>query len=263
MNLRSQSSHWYRHHNGVTEPCYELPKKSGPGLKAVTLREARELHLLPSVTTVLGVISKPELTNWLVGNGIMAALTLPRIQGEPVDDFVKRVIEDADKQSDVARDFGTRIHDAIENFLTLQLHPIGEEVEPFVEPTLQWLDENLQKAMATESCVGCPIIGVAGRLDLFGELKNIGPAVIDFKTQRVREKPAFYFEFPLQLAAYSRLLGPVYPTPALVSVVIDSGKPSTPHIKVWEQTTFYYWNLFQSAFELWCYRSNYDPRKQS
>lgn len=262
MNVRTQGSHWYRMNGSICEPCYELPKKNGDGVKAVTLREAREFGLLPSVTTILGIVSKPELTNWLIGNGIMAALTLPRIEGEPLDNFVKRVIEDADKQSETARDFGTRIHDAIESFLTLSMRPIDEDVEPFVEPTLEWLDENLEQATSTECCVGCLVAGVAGRLDLVGSLKGIGPSVIDFKTQRVKEKPAFYSEFPLQLAAYARLScgEPRGSWPALVSVVIDSGKPSAPHVKVWEKLGEYYWKLFQHALELWIYQKGYDPR---
>lgn len=259
MNVRTQGSHWYRMNGSICEPCYELPRKNGGGVKAVTLREAREFGLLPSVTTILGIIAKPELTNWLIGNGIMAALTLPRIENEPMDDFVKRVIEDADKQSETARDFGTRIHDAIESFLTLSTEQIDLDIEPFVEPTFRWLDENLKVATDTECCVGSQVIGVAGRLDLFANLANVGPAIIDFKTQRVREKPAFYSEFPLQLAAYARIrCGDHWP--ALVSVVIDSGKPSAPHVKIWEKPGEYYWKLFQNALELWIYQKGYDPR---
>lgn len=260
MNFKPQSSHWYRHNavTGVTEPCYELPRKNGNGTKAVTLREARELSLLPSVTTVLQVLAKPELTNWLISNGIMAALTLPRLTDELPDDFVKRVIEDADQQSQTARNFGTMIHDAIEAYLVHGAAPVPE-LEPFVRPTVEWLDLNMQKINSTEACIGCPRLGVAGRLDLDCVTTTWGPAIIDFKTQRVRESPAFYFEFPLQLIAYARIQ---YPDkwPALVSVVIDSGKPSVPHIKVWDEPNKY-WHLFQCAYELWCYIKGYDPRK--
>lgn len=261
MNFKPQSSHWYRHNavTGVTEPCYELPRKNGGGTKAVTLREARELSLLPSVTTVLQVLAKPELTNWLISNGIMAAITLPRLADELVDDFVKRVIEDADQQSETARNFGTRIHDAIEAYLNEGAATMPE-LEPFVKPTFAWLDNSIESIIASEICVGCQFIGVAGRLDLDATLKGIGPAIIDFKTQKVREAAAFYPEFPLQLVAYARIRYPAK-WPALVSVVIDSGKPTTmPHIKVWNDPERY-WHLFQCAYELWCYIKGYDPRK--
>src|SRR5436190_23373532 len=48
---------------------------------ASTLRDARKLGLLPSVTNILGVITKPELTAWLQEQAVLAALTLPRLEG--------------------------------------------------------------------------------------------------------------------------------------------------------------------------------------
>lgn len=252
------SDHWYKNSDGITTACYEMPKKRGNGMKSVTLREAREFGLLPSVTTILSVVAKPELINWIVSNSIMAALTLPRVPDEPLEVFAKRVVEDADTQRDKAADFGIRIHDAIEAWLVRNEVP-AEDLKPFVHPALLWLDANiLDLNIQAETIVGCPIIGIAGRLDLVANLRNIGPAVVDFKTQRVRDTAAFYPEFPLQLCAYRQILGDK--NLALVSVVIDSGKPSEPHIKVWENPD-QYWPLFEAAFTLWRYLKNFDPRR--
>ena len=55
------STHWYRRDG---EPLHSVPSVKGDP-RPTTLRDARKLGLLPSVTNVLGVIAKPELTAWL------------------------------------------------------------------------------------------------------------------------------------------------------------------------------------------------------
>ena len=78
------SAHWYQR-DGVA--CHTVPSLKGEP-RPTTLRDARKLGLLPSVTNILGVIAKPELTAWLQEQAVMAALTLPRIAGETEDAFL-------------------------------------------------------------------------------------------------------------------------------------------------------------------------------
>lgn len=110
---RNQPSHWYTH---TGEPMHEIAKKDGTGNRAVTVADARKIGLLPSVTNVLGVLAKPGLDAWKVEQGIMAALTLPRAQDEPLDAFAHRVVADMGDQVEKAADFGTAIHNACEVF---------------------------------------------------------------------------------------------------------------------------------------------------
>lgn len=63
------SEHWYTREGS---PCYEQVTQKG-GLRATDLRDARKQGLVPSVTTVLGVVAKPQLEVWKVNQGIMAA----------------------------------------------------------------------------------------------------------------------------------------------------------------------------------------------
>jgi hypothetical protein len=83
-----------------------VPAASGE-LRPTTLRDARKLGLVPSVTNILGVIAKPELMAWMQEQAVMAALTLPRIAGETEDSFAKRVVADSQSTRDNAADFGT------------------------------------------------------------------------------------------------------------------------------------------------------------
>ena len=57
-----KSAHWY---SAAGQACHEVPNKSKPGTsRPTTLRDARTMKLLPSVTTILGLLDKPQLTDW-------------------------------------------------------------------------------------------------------------------------------------------------------------------------------------------------------
>ena len=102
----TETGHWYARDGS---PAYY--ETNGRG---TTLRDARKLNLLPSVTTVLGVLAKPALTSWLVRQGILAALTGTRQPDEADDAYIARVTADSKAQAKAAADEGSRIHDACE-----------------------------------------------------------------------------------------------------------------------------------------------------
>lgn len=256
--VKPKAPRWYQR-NG--EGVWEVKAKSQPGMKAVTVREARELKLLPSVTSILQVIAKPELEAWKIEQAILAAMTLPRLENEPTDAFARRVADDSEKQRDTAAEFGSTIHKCIEAHLTgdiMTLQAMPKEVLPWLDEFIKWQEDHLLTVHATEYVAVNEEVGYAGRIDLHGEIKDIGEAVCDFKSQRVKNgKPMFHQDWVLQLAAYSRAL-PTPRQPALVSLVMDSQKPSPPIIKVWDEPERH-WEAFLSTFRMWCYLKNYTP----
>jgi hypothetical protein len=70
----SESGHWYKKDGS---PAYTTIGKTGE--RATTLRDARKLGLLPSVTTINGMLSKAGLDTWKQQQVLLAALTLPRL----------------------------------------------------------------------------------------------------------------------------------------------------------------------------------------
>lgn len=266
---------WYQWKDGVITPCYELPKKSGNGMKNYTLREARELKLLPSVTSVLSVIDKPELDNWRVEQAIKAALTLPRLPDEDADSFAQRVLADAEAQANKAAEFGTRIHDAIAVLLGQQIgnykESIDEDLLPYLEHFDQWSEENIEEVHAVEKCIGHPSIGVAGRMDLDCTLKDMGRCVVDFKSQAIRDGEAkLWPDWLPQLSTYADCLtkefgSPTWTVPRIMSIVIPSNEPGPVHARLWEREE--QWSgskVFNNALEIWiAFRGKgYDPRQQ-
>lgn len=258
-----RASHWYLRERERWEPFYECERKDGKGMKSVTLREARERMAVPSVTNVLNVLAKPGLEAWKATQYIEAALTLPKLPNEPLDAYAKRVVEDAEARSANARDFGTRIHKAIEKNLTQAIARVDEDIEPFIGPIQDWLNKNVLDIHGAEIIVGSENLGYAGRLDLDCDLTGHGRALIDFKTQGVKNgKAAYYNEWGKQLAAYQQArqdeTGEWIHT--LASVVIDSGTPQEPFVYIWQDRERH-WRMFQHCLELWRDEKQYDPRK--
>lgn len=194
---RADSGHWYDR-NGV--PKYEVLSKNGT-MRPTTLRDAKANEWLPSVTTILKTLNKPQLNDWLSEQACLAVLTSPRHDGEALDAFVHRVLHDErqqDEQASTARQLGTDIHAAIEE--ALNCRPYTHET--FVGPTLTAISP-FGRVVATEKVLvgdGC-----AGKTDaILDDDRMI--TVVDFKTtSKIPSKP--YWEHELQVGFYCSALG--------------------------------------------------------
>jgi hypothetical protein len=261
---RQPASHWYLRDG---RPFHEIAKKDGTGNRPVTLADARKVLALPSVTNVLGVLVKPGLDAWKIEQGILSALTLPRLPGEDLGAFAHRVVADMGEQVEKAADFGSAIHHACEVYALNKQLPQDIRLLSFLESWFHWFDSNVERVASVEQVFVHHEHGYAGRVDMVALLRGIGWAVVDFKTQKVKRsakgeaKPVFYETWPLQLAAYRQaiLANAAKDVKGLVSVVIDSVTPGPVHVKQWQGVD--YFGSFLAAVELWKYVKGYDPRR--
>jgi hypothetical protein len=192
----SESGHYY---TKLGEPAYKIIGKNG-NKRNTNVKDARELGLVPSVTTIIGQLAKPGLDRWKSEQLLLAALTLPRYDNEAESDWLERVMADSRSTGKEAAERGTRMHGVLENFYRRK--EIG--ILPFyvieVDRTItahfgvqQW---------AAEASFASPQ-GYGGKIDLNGS--NV---VIDFKSKVgdiSKVKP--YHEQIMQLAAYRVGLG--------------------------------------------------------
>ena len=264
---RESPSHWY-HPNGT--PIHDVERADGKGTRPTSLRDARKLGLYPSVTNVLNVLAKPGLDAWKQEQAILSALTLPRRDGEPLDSFARRVVEDMGSQVRDAADLGSAIHAAIENYAQSGEVPTNPDVLRLFEPARAWFDAEVAKVHAVEAVVSHPAWGYAGRVDLVVTLRSTGrPAVIDFKSQKSRVgkdgkfQPVFYDTWPLQLEAYQRALEtrmPELEQADIASVVIGSTEPVPVSVRIWprEESTARF-RAFLAARQLWVWSKSYCP----
>lgn len=277
ITRKPRSAHWYLP-DGTA--FYEVPNASKPGLmRPTTIRDAFKAGAYRSVTSVLDIVAKPGLVDWKIEQAILSALTLPRIEGETVETFAMRALEDSEEQSAKAREMGTRLHDLAEQYMTNGLLPFeGSVEEPLFRPFITWAEANIKRVIASEKIVVNHWHQYAGRLDLAVELNDGRLAVIDLKSQDVKldkkgnPKPEFYDEWPLQLAAYAACH--IYdsngqPVPvdnwSLISLVIDRTRPGV-YPKDWKtehllssNTDFF--EVFMSLCDLWSYYKGGTPGK--
>lgn len=253
----SSSAHWY---DKTGKPCHSVPyadKKRAGETRSTTLGDARKMNLLPSVTSILGVIDRPQLNDWKQTQCVLSAITLPRQDGEVDDDFAKRVVADSWEYVSEAADRGTKVHKAIENYLLFGEISPDIAVRDIFMPFVDWAAANIENIHFSERVLVGD--GYAGTCDLKAEIRGVGLSIIDFKTRRpYNGKFSGYLTDNLQLSAYRAADG--FHTPHRLSVFINSETAEEPHIHQWpvdDNDASY--DAFMAAFTLWKYDRNYNP----
>jgi len=268
----AESGHWYRRDGS---PCYTVPNKSG-GERGINLRWDRHLKLVPSVTTVTLIIAKPALENWKVEQGILAALTLPRLPDEPEADYLERVKTDSKQQALNAAAEGTRIHHAIEAHF--EGKPYDPKYVPHVTATLAEIAKLFPGVTdwISEKTFAHPL-GFGGATDLHSPSTGI---VIDYKgkdgdfteVDKYGKPKKLAWDQHWQLAAYQEGLcikPPHCDDPQCVSrrftvcanIFVSRTHPGCVASHVWSADDIAKgWRIFAAALELWRELKSYDPR---
>ena len=192
----SESQHWYQK-DGT--PASTIIGKTGE--RATTLRDAKKLGLIPSVTTIGNLLSKPGLDTWKQQQVLLAALTLPRNEGEPESEWLSRVMQDSKATGREAAERGSAIHAIVQSYFEGIMLP---EKPLYVDKIVQVLDETYgSQEWLSEQSFG-HALGYGGKCDLMA--KN--GFLVDFKTKDTSlEKVDVFFEHELQLASYREGLG--------------------------------------------------------
>jgi hypothetical protein len=197
----SDSGHFYDAITG--EPRYTVIGKNGKE-RATTIRDAREHGWVRSVTSVIAAANKPGLVSWMVDQGILAALTLPRIVGESNDDLLKRIRADAKEQARRAAEEGQNIHGAIERHLSRL--PFDPKYQPHVKAAMAQLEHHCPDAQWESEKSFAHMDGYGGKVDLHSRIRT--RRVVDFKGTDFKGKiPQLWEDHYMQTAAYRRGLG--------------------------------------------------------
>jgi len=250
------NAHWYQRDG---EPLHSVLSAKGEP-RPTTVRDARKLGLLPSVTNVLGVINKPELVEWKMTQAVLAALTLPRLNGEDLGVFARRVVEDAQSQVKGAAEFGSAFHAGAEQVAkTLEVDQAGPYAA-WLNLHRDWFQANCVRVLWTERVLVNTALGYAGTADLLVEHQQHGLTLVDYKTQGVKPgyKARAYGSWCQQLAAYRRAFGKPM---ACMNVIVNSAEPSAPVEHLWsEEELRAGLESFEAALVIWRNEKAYDPR---
>lgn len=242
----AESGHWYTR-EGI--PTYTILGKNGK-VRNTTLRDAREMNLVPSVTTILNVAAKPQLTQWLQKQVLLAALTLPKIATESEDEYLSRILEDSKEQGRAAADAGTDIHAAIEAFYRGE---IWDKHKEHVQGCVKALDEHFgQRGWVAERSFGHEL-GYGGKVDL-----HCPGIVVDIKTKEFTDpaKVDGYEDHRMQLAAYR--VGLALPHARCANIFVSRSVPGLCVIKEWTAEELEEaWNMFYHLLLFWQIKSNH------
>lgn len=243
------------------EPFYEVPY-SDPrkGMRKATIADARKVGALPSVTTILKILHKPALVDWLIEQAVLVALTSPHKPGEELDAFIQRVLHEErqqDQEAQKARDLGTAIHAAMETAMNGQQIP--EELAPWVRGPVEALKARGSVVSTETVLVGD---GFAGKTDLITQ-ENVTDWLWDFKSAKKLPDPAkggAWSEHRLQLAgyaaAYSKTVDCPVKTANLYISTIEAGKFVICEHDDWRST---YSCGFLPLVQHWQWANNYKP----
>jgi len=228
-------------------PFYEVVGKNGK-LRAVTIRDAKAVGAVPSVTTILNLAAKPGLVNWMLDQAVLAALTLPKREDESEADYLKRVKQDSKQQGRDAADEGSRIHDAVEKWM--QSRKIDPKYEPYAQSVENKINEVFGpcKWIHEESFANAH--GFGGKCDLY--TKEGDGIVLDIKTKEFGpdDEVKGYEEHAMQLAAYRVGLGVPYARCA--NIFVSRTHPDEVRVIEWEDEQLdKSWAIFGHYLQIW------------
>jgi hypothetical protein len=260
-NENESGGHWYTR-DGT--PAYTTNGRD------TTLRDARKLQLVPSVTTFLNVLAKPALTAWLVNQGIMAALTMPRVDGESERTYIARILSDSKAQSLAAAQEGSRIHDAIECSFKGRVYP--DKYIKHVVAAREAIAKQYPQVddWVSEASFAHPL-GFGGKCDLHSPSTGI---IVDYKTKDgdFSDGKKLAYDQHYQLAAYQVGLGLrniMHNEPSLPSLTraapgsalfVSRTHPGAVSLHEWPSDEMEQgWGIAVICLQLWKLTKGFDP----
>lgn len=246
----AESTHWYTRDG---QPRYTVIGANGKE-RNTTLRDARKESLIPSVTTIINVAANPVLNQWIQKQVLMAALTLPKVEGESDDDYISRIMTDSKQQGKDAADVGTEIHNAIQSFYEgTATNAYAEHVQGCV---FKLNAEYGNQPWIAERAFGHDM-GFGGKCDLHST-EGAG-LVVDIKTKDFGpdDKVDGYDSHLMQLAAYRVGLG--IPSAKCSNIFVSRSTPGLAVIKDWsEEELERGWQMFYSLLRFWQIKNQHE-----
>jgi ATP-dependent exoDNAse (exonuclease V) beta subunit len=168
---------------------------------------------LPSVSTILKVIAKPNLVAWARRTTLTMVRELLE-EGLSVETALALAEVEPERQRDLAAQRGGLAHEAIACALAGKPYP--SEWEPWVEAGRSFLDDFGLQVVAIERVLVSKRHGFAGSCDVVALGVDGGLVVIDWKTGRYAHLP----EAALQVGAYCLALQEMTRRPVAAGYVV-------------------------------------------
>lgn len=263
----SEAGHYYWP-DGRT--AYEVPNASKGGMRPTTLRDARKLNLLPSVTGIMKIMGKGDaLSNWYKRQVAMAAYDLGAPgELESREEYVNHLLDQAEKNMTKQRDQGSKDHGEVEAYFR-QL--VNWEDEPNkialvnarfadskpVEAVILAMDKlEFTSLIDSEKSFASPM-GYGGKIDISGRNEMW---IADFKFVDRLEKKKDYVEKVAQGAAYLVGRYGIGGLKGRFANIFVETNTYCYEVREWTQEEIMHgWSIFEACFKLWKIINKYEP----
>ena len=155
--------------------------------------------VVPSVTTILGQLAKPALTNWAAKEvATYAVENILAWQDLPTDDALDLLKRAPYRNMTKKGDLGTAIHTAIDTWIGGEPTIDNLDLLPYVGAAISFMDDHVEKVVHSEVTIFNRTYKYAGSTDCIVTLKDGRTAIVDWKSGK-----AVYPEVALQLSGYA------------------------------------------------------------
>lgn len=219
----------------------EIPKKSGKGTKSPNINDAIQMHLRPSTTEIINIVSKPMLLSWLQEQAFDSAwnsAATPISRDEAWAYYMK-------KSSEV-RDLGSDLHDKISRL----------ELSPLTSPVIKWIQSNYSPS--EHEVQFCHDL-YGGTIDMLGTQRTSGKIdLVDFKSVKKNRDP--YPQECQQLSAYRDwAVKNGRPIHRCINIYFSQETGEILNVKEWTQQEIdNSFQVFLATCKLWQYINNYN-----
>lgn len=235
----SESGHWYDRSGTQVAAVKGV---SGDMVKP-DLRHARKFGFVPGVTTVIKSADREGLTIYRERSVLMAALTLPRLDGEADEAYCARVMADSKRSAAEAAKQGSSLHARVEMGLN---DPTSDD--PWVLAVRNALADMTDMSGGWQ--VETPCVhryGFGTKSDLNNRAANL---VVDIKTKEAGlDKVKLYPEHWQQLAATRAALGMDDANCAIL--FLSRNEPTATTILASQVDLSHGWDTFKSLLNYW------------
>lgn len=242
----AESGHWYDR-NGTQIATVTGSKGD---LVKPDLRHARKHGFVPGVTTVIKSADREGLTMYRERSVLMAALTLPRNEGESDEAYCNRVMADSKRAAAEAAEQGSAIHARIEHGLNQK-----DSTDPWVLAVRETLGYafGIEDGWNTETpCVHGYGFGTKS------DLNHASGIVVDIKTkEQSLDRVKLYPEHWQQLAATRAALN--MPKAQCAIIFVSRTEPVATAIVASEVDIQHGWDVFCSLLNYWQVKNKCRP----
>lgn len=263
------AEHWYTK-DGQTAHTQPTKSKSAKNpTRPTTIKDARNLGLLPSVTSVLKMVHNEGLARWKHKKIVEACFNRPPIGEESVEGYTDFILEKAFDEADNAAELGTKIHNCIENMLKGTDDVFDKDIIEYANNALSKVESLGIEIVESEFITCNSRCGYAGTTDLAFKADGGITGILDFKSKRtVKDDPVVpTFGQAAQIAAYySSYWKDAWDSHGFnnavgYNVYISTTEPGRIEVVKYDADELRKeWDMFEHVCAIWRYKNQYDPR---